>query len=79
MNEDLARLAGEVPFPECAMQLVVDHRADYSAAEAIVGEFLRPRSHSGQSWRCRVCAEVIEDQFTSCWKCSTDRDLGSGS
>lgn len=79
MNEELARLAGEVPFPECAMQLVIEREADQVAAESIVGEFLHPRTRTRQSWRCSVCAETIEDQFTACWKCGTDRNVGTSS
>ena len=68
-NEDLVRLAGGVPFTECALQLVVDRDEDSSAAEAVIHEFLRPPRRSPESWRCRACGETIEGQFTACWKC----------
>ena len=42
-NEDLVRLAGEVPFPECALQLVVEREEDHAAAETVLREFLRPQ------------------------------------
>lgn len=72
LNEDLARLAGEVPFPECAMRIVVERETDFAAAEAIVGDYLRPPRRSGPPWRCGTCAETIEAQFTSCWKCGAE-------
>ena len=42
-NEELVRLAGEIPFPECALQLLVERAEDYPAAEALVRDFLKPR------------------------------------
>ena len=32
-----------------------------------------PEAESGGGWRCRSCGETIEEQFTSCWSCGTDR------
>ena len=37
-NEDLVRLAGEVPFPECALQLVPEREEDTPAAEKLLAE-----------------------------------------
>ncbi len=68
-NEELVRLAGEIPFPECALQLMVERAEDHSAAEILVGDFLRPQPRTTQPWRCRGCGEMIEGQFTACWKC----------
>lgn len=28
---------------------------------------------SPESWQCPQCAEQVEGQFSSCWKCGTDR------
>jgi len=25
-------------------------------------------------WKCKKCAEKIEDEFDACWSCGTDRD-----
>lgn len=72
-NEELVRLAGEVPFPECALQLFVDRAEDRSAAEALVRDFLKPRPQAQASWRCPSCGETIEGQFTACWNCGADR------
>lgn len=72
-NEELVRLAGEIPFPECSLQILVERAEDYPAAEALVREFLRPRPHAGPSWRCARCGETSEAQFTACWSCGEDR------
>ena len=72
-NEDLVRLAGEIPFPECSLQLLVERAEDQSAAETLVREFLRPQRQTHESWRCRSCDEMIEGQFTACWKCGCNR------
>jgi len=72
-NEYLFRLAGEVPFTECALQLVVEREGDYAAAEAMVREFLRPPRRTLEQWRCANCGESIEGQFTACWKCGHGR------
>jgi hypothetical protein len=72
-NEDLVRLAGEVPFPECSLRLVVDREEDAREAEALLREFLRPQRPSGETWRCSSCGEALEAQFTACWKCGEAR------
>jgi len=72
-NEDLVRLAGEIPFPECALQLLVERAEDQPAAEALVREFLQPQRRTHEPWRCRSCDEMMEGQFTACWKCGCNR------
>jgi thiamine monophosphate kinase len=72
-NEDLVFLFGEVPFPECGLQLLVEREKDFAAAEALVRDFLRPRPQALEPWRCRGCGETIEGQFTACWNCGGDR------
>jgi len=72
-NEELVRLAGEIPFPECALQLLVERAEDQPAAEALVREFLRPQMRPQEFWRCRGCDEMMEGQFTACWKCGCNR------
>jgi hypothetical protein len=71
-RELLARLAGEIPFPECAARLVVDRPEDEAAAEEIVRDFGRPR-RPGAPWTCAGCGERLEGQFTACWRCGASR------
>lgn len=72
-NEELVRLAGEIPFPECSLQLLVERAEDYAAAEALVRDFLKPRPQTRPAWRCSRCGETIEGQFTACWSCGAER------
>ena len=76
-NEDLVRLAGEVPFPECSLQLVPEREEDAPAAEKLLAEFLRPQLQPVKPWRCPDCGETIEGQFTACWKCGGTRQARS--
>jgi hypothetical protein len=72
-NELLSRLAGEVPFTEVAMQIVVMRDEDADRAAAIVAGYRTNRPASGGPWRCAVCGETSEPQFTGCWNCGTER------
>jgi putative signal transducing protein len=71
-RELLSRLAGEIPFPECAAQLVVERPEDEVSAEVIVREFGRP-AKPGAPWTCGRCGERLEAQFTACWRCGAAR------
>jgi putative signal transducing protein len=71
-RELLSRLAGEIPFPECAAQLLVERPEDEAGAEEIVREFGRP-PRPGPPWICSRCGEGLEGQFTACWRCGAAR------
>lgn len=71
-RELLSRLAGEIPFPECAAQLVIERPEDRERAEEIVREFARP-PRAAPSWTCAGCGERLEGQFTACWRCGATR------
>jgi hypothetical protein len=71
-NELLARLAGEVPFTECALELHVVSDSDLPRAQALLEVWRRP-SDAGPPWRCPACGESIEGQFGACWKCGASR------
>ena len=45
-------------------------------ADHLVRDFLHgtaARRHSHERWTCPQCGEVLEGQFTDCWKCGTAR------
>ncbi len=51
---------------------------DKLAAEAdrLIIEFLRgtaARRYANQRWACPRCGEILEGQFTDCWKCGAAR------
>jgi len=68
-NELLARLAGEIPFTECALELHLRDEADRWRAERILDDWRRSRPTTGEPWICPGCGEHLEAQFTSCWQC----------
>ena len=68
-NELLARLAGEIPFTECALELHLRDEADRWRAERILADWRGARPGTEAPWRCGHCGEQLEGQFTTCWKC----------
>jgi hypothetical protein len=71
-NEMLSRLAGEIPFTECAPQLCLMREADRPQAEKIVAGFRRAPAR-GPDWTCGSCGERCEGQFSGCWRCGAER------
>ena len=71
-NELLSRLAGEIPFTECAMELHLVREADRPRAEALLAVWRHPPP-PGPSWDCPACGEKIEGQFGACWNCGAAR------
>jgi len=71
-NELLSRLAGEIPFTECAPQLWLLDEHDLERARQIVAEFGRGPA-AGPPWRCPACGESLEGQFSACWHCGASR------
>jgi len=67
-NELLSRLAGEIPFTECAPQLWLLDERDLEQAVRIVRDFRRGVV-AGPPWQCPNCGETLEGQFSACWHC----------
>jgi hypothetical protein len=74
-NEGLSTLAGEVPFTECAMQLLLENETDRDLANAILREMTSHSARAGDSWDCSRCGERIEAQFTACWNCRAEKPV----
>lgn len=70
-NEFLYSAAGEIPPTETWPELWVA-AADFEQAQEIVDEALADKSGLAQ-WRCRACGELMDGQFSTCWRCGTDR------
>jgi hypothetical protein len=74
----LTPLVGYLPATYARTRVLVDEE-DVARARAIVEDFERsrksPRPVAGpaESWVCANCGEMIEPQFTDCWKCQTPR------
>jgi len=71
-NELLSRLAGEVPFTECALELHLVREDDRPHAEALLAVWRGPPPPAS-AWTCAACGEAIEGQFAACWKCGAVR------
>ena len=71
-NELLSRLAGEIPFTECAPELWLLDERDLEHARRIVAEFDRA-AVAAPPWQCPGCGEALEGQFSACWRCGTLR------
>jgi hypothetical protein len=76
-GEALWGTRGEIPLTPDTLPTVwvLD---DLQAPEAvrIVEEYSSSASASGleaQGWRCPVCGEQLESQFSECWKCGANR------
>jgi hypothetical protein len=63
---------GELPVDVCSVWIVDE--AQYDAANALVNSLLdgtRANDSHAHRWRCHVCGEELEGQFTACWACGT--------
>jgi hypothetical protein len=74
-NEGLSSLAGEVPFTECAMQLLLEDESDRDLADTILRELTSRTKPAGESWNCPRCGERVEAQFTACWNCRAEKPV----
>jgi hypothetical protein len=66
-------VSGVFPAPSFYEELWVPEE-DYSKASELLAA--RPRGSSMEgtpSWTCPACGEVVEAQFSSCWKCGAPR------
>lgn len=69
-NQFLSAGVGDLPPIECWPQLCVDD-VDFDEAKRIVDEALSEKELT--PWICDSCNELIEGQFTECWKCGKSR------
>ena len=75
-NEGLSTLAGEVPFTECTMQILLENESDRGLANSILREMTgshSPAAAACRTWNCIRCGERLESQFTACWNCGTEK------
>jgi len=65
-NQYLAGALGDLPMLETWPQLYVDDADEQPALRALARAAAAP---VGVPWTCGNCGEVLEPQFTSCWRC----------
>ncbi len=73
-NEHLSMAAGELAPQDCLPELWVLNDVDYPRASALVEAWRSSPVETHGQWVCPGCAETIEGQFTSCWKCGKQQD-----
>jgi hypothetical protein len=66
-NQYLAGALGDLPMLETWPQLYVDDADEQIALRALARAAATP---VGAPWTCGGCGEVLEPQFTSCWRCA---------
>jgi hypothetical protein len=67
---------GDIPISPESLPSVWVNEPDVARARQIVDEMQRggpAASVAGETWTCPRCGEVMEGQFTTCWKCGTER------
>jgi putative signal transducing protein len=78
-HEALFGVRGEIPFTEAFPEIWVVN--DNQVGEAL--KMLHDRSSETsnveeyQSWRCAICGEMVEPQFTACWQCNAEKPYPS--
>jgi Putative prokaryotic signal transducing protein len=70
-NQYLAGALGDLPMLETWPALYVDDADEQPALRALARAATAP---VGASWTCDQCGEVLEPQFTTCWRCGAMSD-----
>ena len=70
-NQYLAGALGDLPMLETWPQLYVEEADEAAALRALARAAQAP---AGASWTCEQCGEVLEPQFTHCWRCGSLSD-----
>jgi hypothetical protein len=67
-NQYLSGALGDLPMLETWPQLFVEDSDEQAALRALARAVTAP---IGASWTCEHCGELLEPQFTSCWRCGS--------
>lgn len=73
LNEGTNAAYGELPAVD--VELVVLDAQKIKEAYALLAEYEAGISGDGSLWRCSLCGESSEPQFSECWKCGESRPL----
>ena len=68
-NQYQAGALGDLPVLETWPQLFVEDADEALALRALARAAAAP---TGASWTCDVCGELLEPQFTNCWRCGSN-------
>lgn len=73
-NRYLHGALGEIPAEQCAPELWLIDERDAAIARTIIERGTADPGRRSESWRCKQCGEMLEPQFTACWRCARARD-----
>ena len=68
-NDFLLGGAGEIPINETWPEVWITDDRNFERARALVDAVVAQAEASGPPWRCASCGELMEGQFTDCWRC----------
>ncbi len=68
-NQYLAGAMGDLPMVETWPQLYVDDADERFALSALARA---AAATTGTPWTCKSCGELLEPQFTQCWRCGAE-------
>jgi hypothetical protein len=70
VNENLASLAGELPFGLIVPEVWIPDSRDVFMARAVLKEYLERKGKPDPGERrCSACAELSPGNFDLCWSC----------
>ncbi len=72
-NDFLGGGAGDLPVNETWPEIWVIENRDFERALALVDAVLATDQAGKPAWRCTSCDELMEGQFTDCWRCGAAR------
>jgi len=72
-SEILSGVIGEIPMTIESRPSVWVRDEDLPRAKEILADFNRERTENGEAWQCADCGEVLDAQFTDCWRCGAAR------
>ena len=67
-NQYLAGALGDLPLLETWPQLYVEDADEALALRALASA---SETRPGPPWSCPDCGELLEPQFTHCWRCGS--------
>lgn len=70
---------GDIPISPESLPSIWVNEPDVPRAKQIIDELKRggpAATEASNTWTCPQCGEVLEGQFTTCWKCGAERPAG---
>jgi len=79
VGEHKAGVAGLLPPNECWYELTLLDPEQEAQARESTREFFSSDKNQYAAWVCEKCGEVLEPQFTDCWRCGSGLVLDNSS